>query len=180
MNEEWRSIRGYTGMYEVSNMGRVRSLDRVVVRSDGQPRKYKGRILKQNPDTSGYPMVNLHKNNSGKSWKVHALVMQAFGSKKPSPRHQCCHNDGDQSNNILSNLRWDTPKNNCLDKQIHGTQNQGSKHARAVLTEGDVKEIIRLLPTVRDSELSKLFCVNQSSIRHIRLGLGWKHVSREV
>lgn len=105
--EEWRSVVGYEGMYEVSNVGTIRSLNRIVSRSDGGIRNIKGKILKTRIDKNGYERVGLNKNGNSKLWLVHRIVGMAFLEKR-SGCDYIDHIDGNRSNNLPSNLRWCT------------------------------------------------------------------------
>lgn len=78
MEEVWKPIRGYVGLYEISNYGRVRSLDRVIVDKNGITRNIKGRVMKLYPDSSGYYNVELTYNCIGKGYLVHKLVATTF------------------------------------------------------------------------------------------------------
>lgn len=105
--EEWRSVVGYEGMYEVSNVGTIRSLNRIVSRSDGGIRNIKGKILKTRIDKNGYERVGLNKNGNSKLWLVHRIVGMAFLERR-SGCDYIDHIDGNRSNNLPSNLRWCT------------------------------------------------------------------------
>ena len=76
--EEWREIEGYEGLYQVSNLGRVKSLSRIAIDRRGIPHYVNERILKQTFDKDGYCLVGLHKDGKIKSGKVHRLVASAF------------------------------------------------------------------------------------------------------
>ena len=92
--EYWKPVVGYEGLYEVSNLGRVKSL------------KFgKERILKPQKDTSGYLCVTLCKNNNQCQFKVHRLVAEAF-IPNPNNLPQINHKDECKTNNIVSNLEW--------------------------------------------------------------------------
>ncbi|QDF19244.1 hypothetical protein SEA_STICKYNOTE_47 [Corynebacterium phage Stickynote] len=104
MNEEWRDIEGHEGLYQVSNTGMVKSL-----RS--------GNILKENSVECGHQRINLGRRENG-LW-VHRLVLEAFVGPCP-PWMECCHNNGDPSDNRVENLRWDTKKSNMADRRKHG------------------------------------------------------------
>ena len=75
--EEWRDIQGYEGLYQVSNLGRVRSLDRTIETRSGK-RRYKGRILKDCVKENGYHIISLWKNGTNEVFFVHKLVAEAF------------------------------------------------------------------------------------------------------
>lgn len=97
----WKDIEGYVGIYQVSNFGEVRSLDR----SDALGRKVKGVIIKPQVTKKGYLQVSLCKNGKQKSCKIHRLVAKAF---IPNNNHysQVNHIDEDKENNCLDNLEW--------------------------------------------------------------------------
>ena len=110
MEEIWKDVVGYEGYYQVSNLGRVRSLDRIA--SNG--RKIKGKILSTKVNTPPYyPRVSLSVNGKMKLVQVHRLVAQAF-VYNPDPEHktQVGHKDESRTNNRADNLEWATPKEN--------------------------------------------------------------------
>jgi hypothetical protein len=104
MKETWKAIEGYEGAYEVSNLGQVRSLDRVVEGPRG-PKKLKGRVLKQRTHNKGYRQLKLSKDGKKKTLLVHRLVVLAFLGP-PGPGEAVDHKDGDRANNEARNLRW--------------------------------------------------------------------------
>lgn len=118
-NERWLPVVGYEGIYEVSDHGRVRSVDRVVLTASGT-RSYKGKILRIVSRHHGYPGVSLRRPGVRKTGYIHRLVLEAFVGPCPEGM-EGCHNDGTASNNRLSNLRWDTSIANAQDKARHGT-----------------------------------------------------------
>ena len=104
--EEWRDIKGYEGIYQVSDMGRVRSLDRIVPREKGGAMKWKGRMLSLGLSKSSYYIVSLWKDGKGKSYNVHQLVMESFTSHVVNGWDLVIdHIDNDPTNNNLSNLQ---------------------------------------------------------------------------
>lgn len=113
MSELWKPVIGYEGLYEVSDMGRVRSLDRKVKYSNGSIHPHPGRMLKFTP-LHGYPTVCLAKKGTRKTSYVHILVLEAFVGPRP-PKMEGCHSDDVRTNNNLSNLRWDTAPENRRD-----------------------------------------------------------------
>lgn len=120
MTEIWKDITGYEGLYQVSNLGRVRSLDRYVTHSRGVV-KYirKGCVLKQNTDKGGYKYVGLYKDGKVKYIKVHRLVAQVF-LHNPDNLPEVNHIDENKSNNRVDNIEWCSHKQNCN----HGTRNE--------------------------------------------------------
>ncbi|WP_423227425.1 NUMOD4 motif-containing HNH endonuclease [Mycolicibacterium fortuitum] len=125
--EEWRPAVGHEGAYEVSDQGRVRSLDRMVQNRLGHMVHYRGQLLK--PRASGprgkqYLMVSM---TNGAPAKVHHLVAAAFIGPNPGGMH-VCHNDGNRWNNRAENLRYGTASENNFDIVSHG------RHRNAVKT----------------------------------------------
>ena len=113
MDEIWKPVLGYEGLYEVSSLGRVRSLDRAVYRKNGGAWRLSGRILSQAYCKDGRcptyitPTVILTKDGVGKTYKVAPLVCVAFHGPRPNG-YQCMHLDGDSKNNKSDNLCWGT------------------------------------------------------------------------
>lgn len=109
--EIWKEIKGYDGLYEVSNFGSVKSIDRLVIHSNGLIFNYKGNNLKQECVKNNYRRVTLSKNNKQKRFHVHRLVALHF---IPNPKNKPCvnHIDGDTSNNYVANLEWCTHSEN--------------------------------------------------------------------
>ena len=111
MIEEWRPVVGYEGLYEVSNTGRVRSVDRYVVDSLGHRRFYKGKVLSIVKNKNGYLLINLYCNEKNKKCLVHRLVAEAFVSN-PDNLPEVNHKDEDKTNNRVDNLEWCSRKYN--------------------------------------------------------------------
>jgi len=107
MNEEWKPIEGYEGLYEVSNLGRVRSLPREVKGHKGTPYLRPGCILKNHIDYKGYEYVVLTVNAKGIQKKVHRLVAMAF-IPNPDNLPMVNHKDECKANNHVDNLEWCT------------------------------------------------------------------------
>ena len=169
--EEWRDIEGFDGMYEVSNEGRVRSW-----KNCHKGRLETPKILKHGVDGLGRNGVHLYKGDTAKTTRVHRLVLNAFVGTCPEGM-ECCHYNGDASDNHLSNLRWDTPKNNQADKLRHGTHNKGSRNGQAKLTEGEVATIKQLLwAKVSQKKIADSFGVSRSAIMMIHNGQNWSHI----
>lgn len=128
--ERWRPILGWEGIYEVSDHGRVRSLPRAVPRIDGKRHWRRGQILKPSPNGTGHAQVGLALGGVSTMRLVHRMVLLAFVGE-PAPSLIGCHNDGDPTNNHLSNLRWDTRRSNNLDTVRHGgNHNANQTHCK--------------------------------------------------
>lgn len=106
MTEIWKDVVGYEGLYQVSNLGRVRSLDT----HDRLGRLRRGRVLKDSNNGTGYRMVNLKHDGKQRMRTVHRLVMETFVPNNDDL--EINHIDGDKSNNTLVNLEWCTRSEN--------------------------------------------------------------------
>lgn len=122
--EQWRPVVGYEGLYEVSDHGRVRSLDRITRTGNGD-RLYRSRFL-EGYISLGYRRVALTRGGKSVHYLVHRLVLEAFVGPCPDGM-EGCHNNGDRADARLSNLRWDTRLANIRDKFEHGTDWQTNK-----------------------------------------------------
>jgi len=123
--EEWRDISGYKGSYKVSNFGNVKSLERVVVRSDGVKRPFKERVLAPRYGTSGYTAVCLSVNSSVSQILIHRLVAMTF-IPNPENKTQVNHINEKKDDNRVQNLEWTTP----LENVRHGTGAKRSAKSR--------------------------------------------------
>lgn len=118
--ENWKAIPGYEGQYEVSDQGRVRSLDRQVECTGPIKGRYlstkKGRVLRPGPSNFGHMSVVLGRNNTQ---FVHKLVLIAFVGPAPH-KNECRHLNGDPADNRLENLCWGTRRENIMDSVRQG------------------------------------------------------------
>lgn len=115
MIEEWKDIKDYEGLYKVSNLGSVMSLN---YRRSGN-----NKLLKINKHHKGYCFVNLNKNNVSKYKQVHRLVAETF-IPNPENKPTVNHIDEDKTNNVVSNIEWATMKEQCN----HGTRTERISH----------------------------------------------------
>lgn len=111
MTEYWKDVVGYEGLYQVSNLGNVRSIDRWEL-SRSKYRFRQGCLLKKYMNRYGYYVVNLYKNANGTPTPIHRIVAMAF---LPNPFNLPCvnHKDENKTNNAVINLEWCTYKYNC-------------------------------------------------------------------
>ena len=131
-SEEWRSIDGYEGLYEVSNLGRVRSLDKLVIFGSGSVKFMKGRVLKPTKDGGGYLKVTLSKDGKQTTFKLQTLVAKTFDEicGEYNDGLEIDHIDTNPLNNCAVNLRWCTHKdniNNPLTLQHKSDSRKGDK-----------------------------------------------------
>lgn len=120
-DERWSQVAGYEGLYDVSDLGRVRSCGRYTPTSRGAQRWWAERMLTPSPIPGGYRTVRLYRNGVGRTRTVHRLVLEAFVGPAPEGM-ECCHGPGGPADNRLTNLRWDTQAANSADQFEHGTQ----------------------------------------------------------
>ena len=104
-NEIWKDIEGYEGIYQVSNLGRVRSLDRTYILKNGRQQSAKGCIMSQFDTKDGYKSVRLRTSESRKTFRVHRLVAMAF-IENPHNLPIINHKDENKINNCVDNLEW--------------------------------------------------------------------------
>ena len=121
--EEWRDVEGFEGSYQVSSLGRARSLDRV----NSRGWQIKGKILSTTPDTGGYPMFMANGGPRKRTpIRVHQAVARAFIGPRPG-KLDVRHANGVRSDNRIENLRYDSRSENIKDAVQHGTQHGVAK-----------------------------------------------------
>jgi len=168
--EIWKDVVGFEGEYMVSNIGRIKSLDRTVTLKNHyqiKTRSVKERILRlsKRSNNSPYYIVTL---SGRKSLLVHRLVAIAF-IPNPLNKPQVNHKNGIKSDNILENLEWVTVKENA----IHAIKT-GLFRCYSVLTEDQVRVILK--STKRNCELAEEFNVCRSTISKITKRQVWLHI----
>lgn len=107
----WKEIPGYNGLYLASNLGEIKSIDRIVKCGHNSLRIHKGRILKQFVDRFGYKYVVITINREEHKIRVHRLVAKTF-INNPDKKEQVNHKDGNKKNNTINNLEWCTASEN--------------------------------------------------------------------
>lgn len=108
--EKWENIKDYQG-YQISNLGRVRSIDRYITGKDGKKKLYKGRYKKPTIGKRGYYVINLWKNNKQVQCYIHQLIGQTF-IPNPENKTEIDHINRITTDNRIENLRWVTHKEN--------------------------------------------------------------------
>jgi hypothetical protein len=158
-------VPGYEGLYRVSDHGRVMSLPRTTT---------KGGLLKPGPGR--YLTVALHRNDRGRTFGIHKVVLLSFVGPCP-PGLLIRHLDGNSHNNRLSNLCYGTNAENGQDQMRHGTFARGSRQGLAKLTEADIP-LIRSRYAAGDRQLilAREFGVSQCTIGQVVRGVTWTHV----
>lgn len=126
MAETWKPVPSWEGMYEVSDEGRVRSLERRFVDRLGRPNRVPGRVRRQHVKPDGHCSVGLKGEGRYEQLDVHVMVLSAFVSARPAG---CVarHLNGDPQDNRLENLAWGTWSENNYDQVRHGTHSEAAK-----------------------------------------------------
>lgn len=165
--EEWRAVVGCEGRYEVSSLGRVRSILR------DEPY-----VLTPSVPVGCYPQVALAVARGIRETRtVHALVLEAFVGPRPSSRHEGAHNDGVKEHSALSNLAWKTFEENEADKRRHGTAPIGERNPFSELTDEQVLQIRnRGAAGEPGRSIARDFSVTEQTISKVLLRLAWPHV----
>lgn len=160
--EEWRDIPGHEDRYQVSSLGRARSLDRDVTYKDGRVGRFKGKVLSESRGTYGYRQIDLGRPHG--RMHVHRAVAAAFLGDKP-PGAECVnHRDGDRYNNSADNLEWATYAENNRHARDAGLQNQHGENCNLTKYSDQLVAAMRKVfqkyqPTKR--ELADLFDVSE-------------------
>lgn len=170
--ENWLPVVGYEGLYEVSDHGNVRSVDRTVEGRNGVSLPVKGRDLTLTADRYGYPTAHLYAPGVKPfTVKTHRLVLEAFVGPRPAGG-VCRHLDGTRANNHISNLVWGTSAENAADMVLHGTrviasQKAGEGH-RKVTNAFNVK-CVRQMAALKMgyAEIAKCFGVSKQTVCNI-------------
>ena len=177
MSEEWRDVVGYEGLYQVSDQGRVKSLER----KDCLGRTVKERILKPGVVGSGYLMIGLCTGGKQKMFSVHRLVCQSF-HENPGNKSDVNHINENKTDNRACNLEWSTRRENLN----HGSRNERAAKARSkpvgqYTRDGD---LVKVWPSTQEAERQAGF--NHGNIsevangnRKTAHGFIWRYVERK-
>lgn len=172
-DETWVPVYGYEGIYEASNLGRIKSLQRYVKTGTGI-RFVPEKIIKPILGTRGYFVVNFTAKGKRTQHFLHKLILQSFVGERPLGK-EACHNNGNKLDCSIQNLRWDTRSGNHKDKRIHGTWQIGEKANNSKLTEAVVREI-RMLK-MKPSDAVKKYGLSSTNAKRICNYETWKHVN---
>ncbi len=176
-NEIWKESLYWEGLYEVSNMGRVRNIQRWV-KSKSTGRKFLPVVVKRlQLNRYGYPVACLRGKPKAVLKSVHRMVVETFIGPIPDGM-QVNHKDGDKTNNHLDNLEICTNSQNQLHRHRVLGQNNGENHPLSKLKESDVRAIRKLIADgVDDQKVANTYLVHRSTVRYIRIGRTWSRLS---
>lgn len=181
--EQWRPINGFEGAYEVSSLGRVRSVQRwryVTGARGSYTRIVRERVLKPLTGRGTYQTVWLYPMGEGEpvSRMIHVLVTEAFCGPRPSPHHVARHLNDAPQDNRSANLRWGTHKENGEDKERNGKSLKGMRNTQSKLTDDCVRKIRRMSGVgMPQRQIAAQFNVAQSQIWGVLSGTRWSHVA---
>ncbi len=166
VEEIWRDVRGYEGLYQISNQGKLKS-------SMWQ----ENYVSKGSFNVKGYLRTQLVKNGKKTNYYLHTLVAENFISPRPY-NLEVGHLNGDKGDNRVENLKWVTQKENSRHRIQHGTHNRGEQNYSVKLTEKDVLLIRTLYKQKKfyQWELGEMFGIEQATISSIMLRKTWRHI----
>lgn len=141
--EIWRPVPGYEKKYEISSLGRVKTLERTRLIS-GVHRRYKEKIMKPAPNGNGRLGVGLYQDGKRKTFDIHVLVATAFLPNPYDSNLWVLHKNGDHLDNRVENLYWGTASENSYDAVMHGTHH---KARRVKCSRGHLLEVPNLVPS---------------------------------
>lgn len=171
----WKPVPNYEGLYEVSNKGKIRSLDHEVVSSTGQRYMVKGRVLKPTNAGKGYLSVMLWKKGKSKRVYLHIIVATVF---IPNPHNYPVvnHKNGDKTKCEASNLEWTTYSGNNQHAYDTGLHGKGDKHYKAKLTSKDVKKIRKQGKYTTYQKIADKYGVSKATIRDVLENKTWTDI----
>lgn len=179
MKEIWKPVKNYEGFYEVSNFGKVRSLDRVFPTKKGVVKCTKGKVMNLTLKDNGYKTVMLSVGGESKRFHVHRLVSEAFiynSSRKPIVNHK----NGIKADNNVKNLEWVTHRENVEHALKNNLTPVGMQCKYSKLTDEKIlaiKRLYRLNPNFSKIKIAKKLKISDSTVHKIIRNKRWKHIN---
>jgi len=171
--EIWKEINGYEGLYEVSNLGRIKRLSGALIYKTNNKRTEEC-IMKKIKCSDGYVRINLRNKDERKTLLVSRIVAINF-IDNPFMKKEVNHIDGDKTNNTVENLEWTTRKENAEHAAINGLMSKGEKHGVSKLKEFEVKDIRKLYKNggISQTKIAKKYSVTQHTVWCIIKNITW-------
>lgn len=183
-NEIWKDVKGYEGLYQISNFGIVKSCARIIIRNNGTNLTLSGKVKTPSTTKNGYYYVALWNRNKHKHALLHRILSIAF-IPNPENKKEVNHKDGNKKNNSLENLEWVTHQENGMHSykmgmtpKPTGNNKKGEEVYNSVLKTRDVINIRQYFEYggVTQKQLSEIFNVSRSCIQGITRRKTWKHI----
>ena len=177
--EIWKDIPEYKGIYQVSNLGRVKRLQTSQNRSNNKKLNLKEKLLNGTINYFGYKKVQLYKDSKFKTFSVHRLVAICFIENKLN-KPQVNHIDGNKLNNIVENLEWCNNSENQLHAWKLGlnrtSDNLDLYRTNCIVTKELVIKIREELKTTKSRILAKKYNLSESQMSNIKNNKRWKAI----
>lgn len=175
--EIWKDILGFEGLYQISNLGRVKTLKREVIRRNGRKTTINEIIRKPKNHKHNYYMINLIYFKKHKVFMIHRLVAIAFipnTENKPFVNHK----NGIKTDNRVDNLEWCTNGENIKHAHKIGLiiPSRGEQHRRSRFTNEQILEIRELINKITEKEIAEIYKCNPNIINKIIHRKTWKHI----
>jgi hypothetical protein len=171
MKEIWKDIKGFEGLYKVSNTGKVKSLTRKVKGKSGSYRTINEKLISLTDNGKGYLVLTLYKDEKRYFKKIHRLVAEAF-IDNPLNKPEVNHKDGNKKNNNVNNLEWVTTLENCQHRQLNRLGNienaTKSKYKPIAKIDLNTGKIIKKFSSVK--EAAKEFNCHLDAIARVARG----------
>lgn len=175
-NEIWKDVIGYEGLYQVSNLGRVKSLPHYIDHNYGGKALTKGKILTKRIRAEYYS-VTLSKDGILKQFKLSRLLALAF-IPNPENKPEVNHINGIKTDDNLKNLEWVTRSEN----QNHAYKNclqsgrKGESHHMVKITESQARKIKYEHKDLTQNQIANIYGITFQNVSNIKLGKSWKHI----
>lgn len=167
MSEVWEWVPGYIGYYQVSNMGRTRSVDRLICTREGKTRKLKGKITKQRHQRNGYLIAVFSRENKIENYLVHRLVATVFIGAPESKDMVVNHKNFNRADNRAINLEWTTQVGNMRYSRSNGRFPKDKRSKKIECSNGQTYESISSAAAILHLNRANLQMVLKGKRHHV-------------